>query len=50
WRSNTYSWLIGYSSGLPLISPSLYAKVVRSNWRSFAAEIHRMDIAREEDA
>ncbi|RRT35643.1 hypothetical protein B296_00032622 [Ensete ventricosum] len=30
--------------------PSLCARVVRSYWRSFAAEIHRVDTAREEDA
>ncbi|RZS19666.1 hypothetical protein BHM03_00052099 [Ensete ventricosum] len=30
--------------------PSLYARVARSDWRSFAIEIHRVDTAREEDA
>ncbi|RRT33253.1 hypothetical protein B296_00045466 [Ensete ventricosum] len=30
--------------------PSLCARVARSDWRSFAAEIHHVDTAREEDA
>ncbi|RWV89173.1 hypothetical protein GW17_00048696 [Ensete ventricosum] len=30
--------------------PSLYARVVRLDRRSFAAEIHRVDTAREKDA
>ncbi|RRT31624.1 hypothetical protein B296_00045169, partial [Ensete ventricosum] len=28
--------------------PSLYVRVVRSDWRSFAVEIHRVDTARED--
>ncbi|RRT52757.1 hypothetical protein B296_00043361 [Ensete ventricosum] len=30
--------------------PSLCARVARSDWRSFAIKIHRVDTARKEDA
>ncbi|RZS22598.1 hypothetical protein BHM03_00055401 [Ensete ventricosum] len=43
--------LIGYSFGHPSYSPpSLCARVVRSDRRSFTVEIYHMDTAREEDA
>ncbi|RWV81553.1 hypothetical protein GW17_00057008 [Ensete ventricosum] len=45
------SWLMGYNFGHPSYSPpSLCARVTRSDRRSFAVEIYRMDTAREEDA